>query len=124
MFTNHIKMKLTLADGSIRGLLSSAWLFEKDPTNSMLSKKNQAAWPLCELQSILSSPQQIQSKIAKCNYIVTHLEKSCRHKFSPRAQEHSVRKIFLSPYPAPAGLPLVDTVPICHKCRRAYALSI
>ena len=66
---------------SRRGLSSSAWLFKKDPTNSMLSKKNQAAWPFSELQRVLLSPQQIQSKIAKCGYIVTHLEKPCRHKF-------------------------------------------
>ena len=59
-------MKLTLADGSRRGLSSSAWLFKEDPTNSMLSKENQAAWPLHELQRVLLSPQQIQSKIAKC----------------------------------------------------------
>ena len=59
-------MKLTLADGSRRGLSSSARLFKKDSTNSMLSKKNQAMWPLRELQRVLLSPQQIQSKIAKC----------------------------------------------------------
>ena len=44
-------MKLTLTDGSRRGLSSSAWLFKKDPMNSMLSKKNQAAWPLRELNA-------------------------------------------------------------------------
>ena len=58
--------ELTLADGSRLGLSTSTWLFKKDPTNSMLSKKNQAAWPLRELQCILLSLQQIQSKIAKC----------------------------------------------------------
>ena len=140
-------MKLTLADGSRRGLSTSAWLFKKDPTllrrgsfyraralvswaasrqsvlplflrigtsakesttNSMLSKKNQAAWPLRELQPVLLSPQQIQSKIAKCGQIVTHPEEPCRHKFFPQNRCRntcSVRKTFLSPYPASAGLP-------------------